>query len=493
MLLKRGDTWTENLPDWRKSGRSQIERMIIGAYGSLSDERPKLGAFTSNGGFDFLIASDLELSDSWRSVNFEGAFNHVLIEGCLVPPGPAHGMIIQNPGEVTGIDFFALRRNVIVGRYRPSGSTGFVQGIYIDAAINLLIEENIFDNNGKDEFGAYNGAQDLRCHNTYVMLGRGNGENHIWRYNISSRACSHGFQAGSGGLIEANLSVENPIGIAASRTDTWNDDGFPALITKNVILHGNDISPSDLRGWGILIENSYNSIVEDNIIGDNVDSGYPFGILVQANIRSGVQMYVRDLAINNNIIHNWNGNNTIDGKAMTFVQDAYSSGTVYSHGSTPDDFIRDVELTNNIVHTTNSELRLMNLNRSNLVTLSENNTFYGTRTSDQLFRVGGANYNFNNFLNLISDTTSNFNTTSPNNSYGITDYLSGIGEESTFSSFYSHIRQQRKGFWDGRYTAVPIINFVRNAFGRNPVEYNYDISGISGTQYYKPFNIRVKN
>jgi len=41
MFLRKGDTWTESLGHWKMSGRSVLEPMIIGSYGTQPD-RPKL-------------------------------------------------------------------------------------------------------------------------------------------------------------------------------------------------------------------------------------------------------------------------------------------------------------------------------------------------------------------------------------------------------------------------------------------------------------------
>src|SRR6185503_20273529 len=46
VLLKRGDTWRENL-SWTKSGRSSQEPMLLGSYGS--GERPTINAGSGTG------------------------------------------------------------------------------------------------------------------------------------------------------------------------------------------------------------------------------------------------------------------------------------------------------------------------------------------------------------------------------------------------------------------------------------------------------------
>ena len=462
MLLRRGDTWDTDLPTWEKSGRSPTERMILGAYGPLSQDRPKTGSLIGRRGFDFVIVADLELGDIWRAVHLEGPFNHVLIEGCYMPPATVHGMVLQNPDGIGGVDYFALRRCVIAGRHRPSGIVGYVQGMYIDDAINLLLEENIFDDNGRDEFGVPNSTSDLRSHNTYVMLGHGNGENHIWRYNISSRASSHGFQAGNGGVIIANLSVQNPIALQTAREDAWYT-GVSAAVTQNVILHGIDVSADNRRGWGILITNADEQLVADNIIAQNIESGQVFGILTRNATRSGVEMSVNDVVIQDNIVYNWNGENVIDGEQLS----------LYGPRTT------NVTLDGNRFHATNPDIRVIQTELEDAIVTSADNAFYGTISAGDQFNIGGIEYDLDGYKAFVGDTTSTADETTPSGDVSLPGYLTSIGEVATFDSFYETLRQQRKGNWDNRYMAVPIINYIRTRFGREEVAPTYAWMSLS--------------
>jgi len=465
ILLKRGDIWTETL-EWDKSGVSQGERMIISAYGNENLERPKMEQFRINGGIvNNLIVSSIQLdqSSSTRCINIEAVTNHILFEDLLCGAGPGNGIVIQNTATEGqgGIDFLALRRNVIYGRYRPSGSTSYTQGMYINDAVNLLLEENTFDDNGHDEFDVPSSTQDLRSHNTYVMLGYGIGENHIWKNNIITRACSHGIQAGSGGLIEANLLVQNPIGIAG-RSDNWYQ-GVSAVVKDNVVLHGIDIgSGNDKRGWGITVGNADGQIIKDNIVAGNNESGMPFGIYMGVELRGGVEMPVNNITLENNIIYEWNGLNTIDGEAIHIGSDP-TNGI----------YITNVTLRNNKFHNTNAELRILQADSSEAIIISEENKFYGTRTSNEQFRVGSNNYDIEGYKTYYSDTSSISEQTVPTGDYGLLSYLNNISEVSSFESFYVNLHNQRKGDWDVRYTAIPIINFVRDTFGKDILSSTY--------------------
>lgn len=470
LLLKRGDVWDANWPNWRKSGKSKDKPIIVGAYGDESLPRPKTGRFNIYNTIDYCIFSSLELDADERSINVEKAMSHILFEDIMSPPGTGKtGVIIQNIDGYGGIDYLAIRRCVVAGRFRPEGNDGYNQGIFIDDAINLLLEENVFDKNGWSADGV-DSSNDLRAHNTYITLGRTGNENHIFRYNISTRARSSGIQAGSGGLIYGNLSVQDAIGIQTAREDVWWYDGFGGTVKHNVILHGRDVNSQDFRGFGIRVNNINNMTIEDNIIAHNFESGQPYGIRVEANRRSGVMMYVRNLTIKDNIVHNWNGrDNSLDGEAISLLSAPYDTSMTYHHGSDRNDFITGVTIKGNKLHLANPTLRMIQGHFAEDIIHSANNSFYLDRTPSQWFYIGDTRCDLSTYKTMVNDTTSSIQQTLPSGSYGITDYLSSIGQTATLDSFYTHLRAQRKGNWDTRYTAVPIINFVRDSFDRKPI------------------------
>lgn len=468
MLLRRGDTWATNFPNWAKSGESQAKRMFVSAYGPLSIPRPKTGRLNIVSNASYLIFSSLELDENERSINIEKAIHHVLFEDILSPPSIADsGIVIQNIAGDGGVDYLAIRRSSVIGRWRPD-NIGYKQGIYIDDSINLLIEQCIFDENGWENGGGES-SEDIKAHNTYIMLGRTGNENHIFRYNISTRGRASGIQAGSGGLIYGNLSVQDGIGITIAREDAWWPDGFGGLVKYNVVLHGRDVNSFDRRGFGISISNIYNMTIEENIIAGNTDSGQPYAIRVHANPRSGVMMYVRYLTIKDNIIHNWNGNNIIDGDAIALFSAPYYSTVTYSHGSDPTDYITGISILGNRIHSTNPDLRVINCSDSSDIVVSSDNTFFNPRPEAEWFRLNELKYDLSGYQTVVADMTSSVDQTTPTGGYGIIDYLTSIGETATLESFYSRIRAQRRGNWDSRYTAIPIINFVREKFGREPL------------------------
>jgi hypothetical protein len=449
MLLKRGDTWDESFPSWRKSGKSIEERMIVGAYGSLSDPRPKVDSITTDyvsNPVSFFILTSIEL----KMINRETGGDHTLIEDCAVLDGLNTGVVIQTREE-SPMDYFAFRRNLIAGRYRDNPNTvGHVQGIYTDHISNLLLEENVFDKNGWAVDESIDSGHDLRSHNTYIMARPET--KCIMRYNISSRGRSHGFVMGSGGLLYGNLTVQDAIAIQMSKEETWVPDGLSGTIEKNVVLNPRDISSKDERGWGMVIVNANGIVVEDNILGNNRTAGYPVAISVQANVRSTTQMYVKDVTFKENIIHNFDG---------------YDGMFVLVHEYP---LISDIKLIGNRIHHDSDDILLLFRSpASELVTESRDNLFYSGK-ADEWFRDNGEYLDLSAMMSRIGDTTSKEEQTTPTGSYHLMDYLASVGETATLDSFYTHIRAQRRGDWDSKYTAKEIVNFVRSKFGREAIE-----------------------
>jgi len=277
MLLKRGDTWNEDLPTWTKSGRSVAERMVFGSYGSLDAPRPVIKGFRTSYGpnspedrFDFVAVTSIAWTGTFSR---EVGGRDFLIEDCATFGGENSGMTIQGLGPEP-LRQFALRRCVVAGRYpNYENGTGHTQGLFVKEVSGGLIEDNVFDQNGWNPQGSGLDAGNIHSHNTYVSV---DNEHIVMRYNISTRAGSHGLQMGAGGLLYANLSVRDSIAIQMARSETWVPNGLSGVIKSNVVLDPKDIRKDvpgiddALRGWGIRLMNTSEVVVEDNILGDNL-------------------------------------------------------------------------------------------------------------------------------------------------------------------------------------------------------------------------------
>lgn len=292
MLLRRGDVWTdENFGYWnRPGGRSAEEPMVIASYGDWSQPRPlvqtggqsafKVEGVNSSGSADhrkvsWLCIVGLHLrphtyngraTDSWGirpvGIRWFAGTEGVLVEDCLIEG--YSGNITFQDAYGRGINQVTIRRNVIIDAWAsdPDPAEGRAQGIYVSGVRGLTIEENFLDHNGWKEIEGDTGP-DIFSHNMYIQS---NNSGCVVRLNVSSRASSHGLQLRPGGLIEANVFVNDAIAF-------FNSGGDPEatrLSTDNVVLHGSrrylrGNSPGP-RGFGINGMNQAGAVVRRNIV-----------------------------------------------------------------------------------------------------------------------------------------------------------------------------------------------------------------------------------
>jgi hypothetical protein len=268
LLLKRGDAWTEGLGQWKLSGRSLSEPMVVTSYGPNGGARPLLktahGALTTFGGgkspqsMDYLAFIGLHFWAYKRdpdSPDFDGVSDSgnaengvqwlrgtkgLLIEDCVFQSYPT-GLVIEN-GDGFGLSNVRLRRDIIIDSYFAGDSHS--QGLYVSDLSDLLVEECIFDHNGWNEALMAQGAvRTIYNHNLYIQKDTANA---VVRNNILLRGSSHGMQLRPGGVAEGNLVARNAIGILLAGNLTGRADG-----TNNVVLESDDVSASDTLGWGI--------------------------------------------------------------------------------------------------------------------------------------------------------------------------------------------------------------------------------------------------
>ncbi|MBY6190731.1 right-handed parallel beta-helix repeat-containing protein [Microbulbifer agarilyticus] len=264
LALKSGDTWETGIGGWGKSGRSPEEPMVITSYGT-GDSRPLLRThdrtglrYQGGGGspeyVDYLVIHGLHFYAASRDINDNDAFTGVSNDrgiswlrgtnGLLVEDNVfqlyKEGIVLQ---ETDGFDIrnVLIKNNIFLDSYHTDGHS---QGIYLANTDHVRIERNVFDHIGwnEDVSGA---VKTIFNHSIYVQTSNRDIE---VVDNIITRSSSHGLQLRSGGLIEGNVAVQNPIGLMLGGDSATGD---PGVIKDNVVLHGNDIAADAVRGWGI--------------------------------------------------------------------------------------------------------------------------------------------------------------------------------------------------------------------------------------------------
>jgi hypothetical protein len=252
LLLKRGDTWYEGLPDVNKSGPSEQGMIVVGSYGPRDMARPQLRTpssgirgIASGGGVSNVAIVGLDLAPTDYNgtgphptgIDIQGSWHNLLIEDCLVA-GYANNVTIQGDPN-NHANSIRVRRNVIVDSY-VVGDSPHSQGLLIGHTDDALIEENVLDHNGWRE--DIPGAQTtIYRHNVYINPD--NTSEITVRGNIVARGAASGLRC-AGTYCEDNLLLSNAVNIIGAT--------MTRSITGNVVIDSRDISGDLPRGSGIV-------------------------------------------------------------------------------------------------------------------------------------------------------------------------------------------------------------------------------------------------
>ena len=456
LYLKRGDTWNENFPTWRKSGRSATEPMVVTTYGN-SPNRPLLIVPTGLTGFlrtvgssappsvDNIVISGVELTpegnpssegitwlDPGQNVTFEDLYIH----------GFTHGITMQGyTGRINGVTI----RRCIIADNRPTGSA-HSEGMYCSQIDNFLLEENIFDHNG---WSRTNNDATIYNHNVYIQP---DCTNVTFRRNFVSDGSSHGLQLRCGGIIEDNIFSRNAIAIMIGSRDNPDPLGITAAIRGNVILEGRDMNSSNPRGWGIelLNVNASGAIVESNIFAHSISNDPNFAI----NIDGTVGIGCRNATVRNNVVYDWHG---------PIQAYAPNNGRV-SNGHLVE---------NNVIVDTSSSFAFSQLVNTFSTTSSvirfNGNKYNDAGPADRWFDIAGELYSYQQWLSQTGETGSSnatINFSDPSRTLGT--YQATQGSGNTHDAFMTAIKARSRGNPLNNYSIDTLLNYFRQGYTVTP-------------------------
>ena len=243
VLFKRGDTFYQTVGSSHRSGRSDTEPFLVGAYGAsgtspllkigfmeginiarTSPSVPSVARFMAFVGIKFYAYTRNPQDPEYVGGSGGGGFGaiaynpgneikNILIEGCNFSYQSGNGIQSGNGAELA--TDFDIRRNVFAYSYSISSHA---QGFYSYLTDRILLEENIFDHNGwlvqSYDGGQAGGQATMFNHNTYFA----SVSNNVFRGNIFMRPSSmqNKFTAeydSVNNIIENNLYIDGEIGI----------------------------------------------------------------------------------------------------------------------------------------------------------------------------------------------------------------------------------------------------------------------------------------
>jgi hypothetical protein len=450
LLLKRGDAWDEDFGDgWELSGRSEKERMVIGAYGS--GERPTLRTGNRNGfsawhdkkhdhlaivGLRFTANGYDGKNGSPRGIAFFGKSEDLLLEDCSVE-GYETNLVFQGAPEGVGRHRnVAIRRCVVVDAYSKGDAN--CAGLFVSSTDGLLVEECLFDRNGwRDDVPGTQPNWFRR--NVYVQS---TNTDVVVRGNIVAR--TDGMQVRPGGTVEQNLLLKNAIGILVGGGDPPVTGGVVGVVRWNVILDGNDLQAGQARGWGMNFENVREAKVEANVIAHNESGHFPYSFTfgVDQNGKGS-----SDVLLSSNVVYDWRG-------PLRFFA--------------PSAEIRNVRLAMNRFQEPTSKEPLVDHTHPPVEgsVRSSGNAFFSTKPAKEWVRIGESSTSLESWRGKVGDASSEAKKVEfPDPARTIATYHASIGGAPTLEAFLAEARKQSRENWREAYTAAAVNRYVRAGFG----------------------------
>jgi hypothetical protein len=462
LLLKRGDVFSERYGLLNVSGRSPQEPILISAYGD--GDRPLLNTRTDNAittnvtavndvaviGLHFNSNTNDPSSPDFTNTSAGYAFygvaplNGFLIEDCLVEHYGTNLLFQSYQGLEQNI---SVRRNVVV-----DSTGGRSQGMYVNEVHNILIEENLFDHNGWSE---ENSGEPSSIYNHNVYMSSHNDGRIVVRGNIFANASSHGLQARSGGIVENNLFLKNPIGMVFGNGTSFTPGGVEGHVSDNVFLDSRDINGSP-RGYGIELGNTRpdaGTVLERNIFAHDGQRNFPAIKLSMGNAPDNLSDAVglNDLTVRDNIVYDW--------------YQGLSTDSEYVPGASGFKALNDLTIEDNDFQSVISTRLLIHGNPYEQLEESfDDNHYWDDSPSSGWFSLRTVTKSFDEWQDSLEP---NANRTQrkyrdPNRSVGT--YNRSLGGDATSAAFLAEARRQSRQNWRAAYTADGVNDYIREGF-----------------------------
>jgi hypothetical protein len=481
VLLKKGDTWTNDIPgQLAVNGLSFNAPILLGTYGSgprpvvrVSGSTAASGVISTSGaggggtkgnniaiiGWEIsaytrdpsnVAFSNTDAALSPYGIRFLNNSVNLLIEDCFI-----HHFIVNIDCELgvggQTVNGLTIRRNIITDAYSNTGAHS--QGMFLDGNINVLIQQNLFDFNGWNTSSSISPKADPTVfnHNVYIQTSNINVTS---VENISTNASLTGFQHRPGGTVTNNLLSNNPVGF------NFGYSGGKAY--NNVILSSSDIAqgPSaQSQGFGIdVILNGSSILIDSNIIANSISSSAGGGLTVDT------QSYTGNFTL---------GQNTITNVSGTHVNSEWPVGCLLTGANIP--------ANTTIV----SASGFTGVNGPGTIFMSNNASGNGTASSFTTVPTQvtlNNNYIFNQANSLVDNgngtvkTNNVVDATGANNlgapepfpfpARSISSYAGTLGLTNTLTGFLNAARNQSRDSWNPSLTANAVNTYIRAGFNR---------------------------
>jgi hypothetical protein len=315
MLLKRGDVWHEQMPSPNTSGRSESEKLIIGAYGD-DQSRPQIRPYGEGKALQAMGTDPIrhiayvglhiepanrQINENPIGIRWLAACEDVLFEDIYID-GFSNNITFQAYPDTNVLQDITINGCIVVDAW---SKTGHSQGIFAKNTDGLTIKNSVFDHNG------WNAEVDANPtvfnHNIYLQ---GANENAVVVSNVLSDASSHGVHFRSGGELSGNLFLLNPISIdlGGGPGSSARPDGAEYNVENNLVMYGRALSSEHQRSWGIAAKNTKRGSIKGNILANAEATQYNVFALRLADPADGTAgIGFHDLDIQENYFIGWPG------------------------------------------------------------------------------------------------------------------------------------------------------------------------------------------
>lgn len=464
LLLKRGDKFLkQDFGEWTKSGKSRESMLLIGAYGDETRPRPVIqpspgsqilvgreGTKCSHVAMcdlHFLVSEGHDGSIRpphivWRA---EGRCFHV--EGCFFAGTVMIAQRIAGHGPVEEVIF---RRNVVD---QPFAKGGRVH-IYWQGVTGGLLEENFLYHLGWSPTV----ADDKYTHNCYVTH---DCTGIVFRRNISMSSSSHGVQLRCGGVMDENVFIDTALQsfgyvLGGSQGSPDRNGGVSGSIRDNLFIDPKKIDGVD-RGTGVQVGN-INSLgleLRGNMFLNDTRSGEANSCAIELDPDNG-PAGLCNVTIADNTIYNW--------RCGLVIQDSNYPATVSGmriHGNRWTE-MRGSQSMPTFVAILGPQFPLSSF---------ANNEY--CKYPEELevgYRVGGrtryADHDFDWWYRNAEPSATAERVSYPNPDRTIESYSENV-DGGGLLGFIEGCISQQKTSWRADYTAVSILNYFREGFGKN--------------------------
>jgi hypothetical protein len=473
LLLRRGDTWTDQqFGSFTLSGRSNTERMGIGAYGSLSLARPRvlfasgqscLTIYSTTVAYSNWFIESVEMVPNARTdagtdailFGSDGGAN-LTIQDCYIHGARVGMQIIGTTDKLTNV---TILRNTIADCWSTSGGAAF-GGLFTGIDGLDIIGNNV------DRCGWLDSGFTLASGTTRNLYVQSDCDNVTFDDDYSLRSSSNGVQLRAGGNCRRNIVSACSQGIRYGSTASGASYPYPGSggpwvgvageVNDNLIDFMRDLQtdPVTADAGGLELAFCAGVTAARNICQDitsGAGDGYGLRLDGQQSAPTGdpTPEPITDLAVSEHISYSCDRPLHIWGAMGSQITGVTVTGVFHT---------TQTDTSGRVVHSV-STLDVADIAFSNC-------RYESARTGSQWFRDGSTDRSLASWQSAIEasalGTIPSYSDPGRTPAQYLDFVLSTSG--STREDFYAALRLQRRGAWETRLETTHLINYVRAGY-----------------------------